>query len=98
MPSEYIADSEGCAVPLEVLGNAKRCVNIELMEGGMGFFKWSEINGGEDEAITYTIEDGVFDTAPVSSHVAESMCLLVINWKLRVYPCVSIRRVMLYMC
>ena len=61
VPAEYLADAEGCAVPLEVLGNAKRCVNIELMAGGTGLFKWSEINGAEDEAITYTIEDGVME-------------------------------------
>lgn len=59
VPTEYLADSEGCAIPLEVLGNARRCVNIKLLEDGTGFFLWSEISGSEDTPITYTFEGGV---------------------------------------
>jgi len=61
VPEEYLADEEGCAVALEVLGNSSRCINIDLRADGIGTFLWSEITGGEDAEITYTVENGEFE-------------------------------------
>jgi len=60
VPEVYEADSVGCATAFEILGNASRCVNLDLMAGGEGLYLWSEVTGGEDAAITYEfLEDGV---------------------------------------
>lgn len=59
VPAFYLADDTGCASPTEILGNARRCMNIELNENGQGFFLWSAIHEGVDDApITYTVENG----------------------------------------
>lgn len=58
---EYWADEEGCAVPVEVLGNAARCVNIDLQADGEGIFLWSEITGQEDATIDYTTDNNEFE-------------------------------------
>jgi hypothetical protein len=60
-PSEYIADEKGCAQPKEIQGNAKRCINVQLDEGGTGKFLWSEISNNLDAPITYTITNGIFE-------------------------------------
>jgi len=58
------------------LGNASRCVNIELMEGGVGKFLWSEITGGEDADITYTVENNEFEYCFVDSFCSGSFVLV----------------------
>ena len=57
VPAEYLANEEGCTTPTEILGNSKRCVNVEFMANGEGFFLWSEISGQQDAPITYTVDD-----------------------------------------
>lgn len=60
VPDEYLADTLGCARPVEIYGNSQRCINVEFRPDGVGTFFWSEINGQEDWDITYSIEnDGI---------------------------------------
>lgn len=60
VPDEYLANDSSCAKPTEVLGNASRCINFDIRANGEGTFLWSEINGGTDFPLTYTIENGEF--------------------------------------
>jgi len=61
IPSEYLADERGCAKPLEIQGNASRCIHFDLNADGTGTFLWSDINGGENAPITYEIVDDTFE-------------------------------------
>ncbi len=57
VPLVYPADEVGCAVPEEILGNAKRCNNVEFRPNGEGTFFWSVVGGSEDVEITWTINN-----------------------------------------
>ncbi|NNE15674.1 MAG: hypothetical protein HKN51_11895 [Saprospiraceae bacterium] len=67
VPDEYLADEVGCAKPLEILGNASRCINLEFMADGQATFFWSEFSSQSDANITYEIVDNEVRYCLVSS-------------------------------